>query len=39
MKHIHHRYFLVKNKVDRRELEIQHEGTDKMWSDILTKPK
>ena len=29
-KHIHHRYFLVKDKVERGELEIQHEGTDRM---------
>ena len=39
MKHIHHRCFLVKDKVDCGELEIQHEGTDKMWSDVLTKPE
>jgi len=38
-KHIHHRYFLVKDKVDHGKLEIQHEGTDNMWLDVLTKPK
>ena len=38
-KHIHHRYFLVKDKVNRGELEIQHESTNKMWSDVLTRPK
>jgi len=39
MKHIHNRYFLVKDKVDHGKLEIKREGTDKMWSNMLTKPK
>ena len=38
-KHIRNRYFLVKDLCDRSEIEIQHQGTDTMWSDILTKPK
>ena len=38
-KHIKHRYFLVKDYVDRGEIEIQYRETGKMWSDVLTKPK
>jgi len=38
-KHIEHRYFLVKDKVDRKDLEIQHAPTEEMWSDLLTKPQ
>ena len=37
-KHIHHRYFLIKDKVDRGDLEIRHAPTEEMWSDVLTKP-
>jgi len=37
-KHINNRYFLVKDKIDRGELEVQHCGTKDMWLDILTKP-
>jgi len=29
----------MQDKVGRGELEIQHEPTNKMWSDVLTKPK
>ena len=38
-KHIKHRYYLVKDKIAHGDLEIAHMGTDKMWSDILNKPK
>jgi hypothetical protein len=37
-KHINNRFFLVKDKIDRGELEVQHCGTKEMWSDMLTKP-
>ena len=37
-KHIHHRYFLIKDKVDRHGLEIRHAPTEERWSDVLTKP-
>ena len=37
-KHINNRYFLVKDKTDRGELEVQHCGTKDMWSDVLTNP-
>ena len=38
-KHIKHRFFLVKDLVDRGELKIRYEPTESMWSDILTKAK
>ena len=40
-KHIHHRYFLVKDKVycGELELEIKHNLTDRVWSYVPTKPK
>ena len=38
-KHIHHRFFLVKDKVDCGDLEIKHAPTEEMWSDLLTKPQ
>ena len=38
-KHIHHRFYLVKDKQDWGELEVRYEPTERMWSDILTKPK
>jgi hypothetical protein len=38
-KHINNRYFLVKDKIDRGELEVEYDSTNRMWSDILTKPK
>eukprot|EP00804_Cyclotella_cryptica_P002560 CCRYP_010401-RA/>CCRYP_010401-RA protein AED:0.15 eAED:0.13 QI:0/0/0/0.5/1/1/8/0/1350 len=38
-KHIKSRYFFVKDRVEQGDLEVQHMPTDKMWSDILTKPK
>jgi hypothetical protein len=38
-KHIKSRYFYIKDKVDQGEVNIQHQPTDKMWSDVLTKPK
>jgi len=37
-KHINNRYFLVKDEIDRGEVEVQHCGTKDMWSDVLTKP-
>eukprot|EP00804_Cyclotella_cryptica_P018945 CCRYP_006453-RA/>CCRYP_006453-RA protein AED:0.59 eAED:0.59 QI:0/0/0/1/0/0/2/0/207 len=33
------RYFFVKDRIEQGELEVQHMPTDKMWSNILTKPK
>jgi hypothetical protein len=38
-KHIKSRYFFIKDKVDQGEVSIEHQPTDMMWSDVLTKPK
>ena len=38
-KYIHHAYFLIKDKVVRGDLEINHAPTEEMWSDMLTKPQ
>ena len=38
-KHIRHRYFLVKDRIDTGDLEIRHAPTENMWSDVLTKPQ
>jgi hypothetical protein len=37
-KHINNRFFLVKDKIDRGEIEVRHEGTKNMRSDTLSKP-
>ena len=37
-KHMKNRFFLVKDKVHRGELEVKHMNTKSMWSDVLTKP-
>ena len=37
-KHIKNSSFLITDKVDQGDLEIQHKGTDKMWADVITKP-
>jgi hypothetical protein len=38
-KHIKSRYFFVKDKVQSGEVSVEHRPTDRMWSDVLTKPK
>ena len=38
-KHINHRYYLIKDLVDRGDIEIMHAPTEEMWSDVLTKPQ
>lgn len=37
-KHIHARYFYIKDKIDKDEIEIQYCPTEKMWADVNTKP-
>ena len=32
------KYFYLKDKVDREELELEYLPTDKMIADVLTKP-
>ena len=38
-KHIRHRLFLIKDRVESGDVEIVYEPTSSMWCDILTKPK
>ncbi len=38
-KHIKVKYFLIKDKVDRDEITIEHCPTDQMWTDKNIKPK
>jgi hypothetical protein len=38
-KHIKVKYFLIKDKVNRGEITIEHCPTEQMWTDINTKPK
>jgi hypothetical protein len=37
-RHIHVRYFFIKDRVDNGEIKIEHLPTDEMAADILTKP-
>ena len=37
-KHIKSRYFFIKDKVDKGEVEIQYNPTEKMWCNVLTSP-
>ena len=37
-KHIHHRYFLTKDKVVCGDPEVKYAPTEEMWSDMLTNP-
>ena len=37
MKHIKVRYFFVKDKIEKGEVEVKYFSTE-MWSDVLTKP-
>ena len=38
-KHIKVKYFLIKDKVDQKEITIEHCPTEQMWTDINTKQK
>eukprot|EP00804_Cyclotella_cryptica_P015717 CCRYP_013378-RA/>CCRYP_013378-RA protein AED:0.70 eAED:0.41 QI:0/-1/0/1/-1/0/1/0/188 len=38
-KHIKSRYFFIKDKVRSQEVSFEHMPTNKMWSNVLTKPK
>ena len=37
-RHVHIRFFFVKDRVDKREIAIEYKPTDHMLADILTKP-
>ena len=38
-KHIKHKFFLIKNKIEQGDIEVEYCPTDQMWSDIMTKAK
>ena len=38
-KHIRHRFFLIKDRVESGDVKITYEPTGSMWCNILTKPK
>jgi len=38
-KHIKVKYYLIKDKVDRGEIIVEHCPMEQMWTDINTKPK
>ena len=38
-KHIHARYFLVKDYIERGEIKAVHCPAEGMWADVLNKPK
>ena len=37
-KHVATRFYFIKDRVDRKEIQIEHLGTESMIADILTKP-
>ena len=37
--HIKARYFFIKDKIEEGEVEIRYCPTEKMWSNVLNKPK
>ena len=37
-KHIHHRFFLITDKIAQGDLEVKYAPTKEMWGDINTKP-
>ena len=36
-RHIHHRFFLVTDKIEKGEVSVEHRGTKEMWVDVNTK--
>jgi hypothetical protein len=38
-KHINVRYFFVKDKIEKGEIELEHCPTEVMWADMNTKPR
>jgi len=38
-KHINARYFMVKDRIEEGELEVQYFPTEKMWTHVLNKPE
>ena len=38
-KHIKSRYFFIQDKIADGDLEVEHCPTERMWADVLNKPK
>ena len=38
-KHIKSKFFFIKFKVEDRDIEVRYCSTEKIWSDVLNKPK
>ena len=39
IKHIEQRFFYITDQVEKGLVKIEHEYTDKMWIDVMAKPK
>ena len=37
-RHIHHRFFLITDKIEKGDVSVEHRGTKEMWADDNTKP-
>ena len=37
-RHIHHRYFLITDKIEKGDVTVEHQGAKEMWVDGNTKP-
>ena len=37
-RHIHHRFFLIADKIEKEDVSVEHQGTMEMWADGNTKP-
>ena len=37
-RHIHHRFFLITDKIEKGDVAVEHRGTKEMWTDGNTKP-
>ena len=37
-RHIHHRYFLIADKIKKGDITVEHRGTKEMWADGNTRP-
>ena len=37
-RHIRHRYFLIKDRIDQGDLTVKYCPTEDMWADVMTKP-
>ena len=37
-RHIHHRFFLIADKIEKGDVSVEHQGTEEIWADGNTKP-